>query len=134
MGAPQKVLTVAPASWGPALAAILAPSCSVPGDLHSIGAQVESGQAVAFAVDDGGGIVAAFVLRVDGSEGVVVAAAGALGHESLISLLLPGIEARFVGCSAIRFHTERPGLARVMEKFGYVGQEVVMRKELNYGR
>lgn len=130
VGAPEKVLIIAPAAWGEMLAAMLAACFTAPGALATVGAQVEDGRALAFTVDYCGEIVAAFVLRVEGAEGVIVAAAGRLDGVDLIPALLPHIEDRFTGCRAIRFHTERPGLARLMAAAGYVGQEVVMRKEL----
>lgn len=130
VGAPEQVLTIAPADWGGVLASILAPCFTVPGALAAVGAQVADGRAVAFTADDGGGIVGAFVLRVEECEGVIVAAAGELHGVSLVPLLLPYIEQKFIGCRAIRFHTARPGLARVMQGRGYKGQEIIMRKEI----
>lgn len=131
MGAPEKVLTIAPADWGDALAEILAPCFDRADDLAEVGAQIVQGRALAFTADDGGSIVGAFVLRVDGYEGVIVAAAGHLDGVTLIPLLLPTIEAKFTGCKAIRFHTSKPGMARVMQQFGYRGQEIVLRKDIH---
>jgi hypothetical protein len=130
MGAPEKILIIAAAEWGEVIAAQLAPCFTVPGALALVADQVQAGIAQVFTVDDGGGIVGAFVLRVEGSEGVIVAAAGHLEGVELLPLLLPQIEARFVGCSAVRVHTARPGLAKVMAGFGYQGQEIVLRKGL----
>lgn len=124
-------MSVSPADWGDALAELLAPAFVSREALLGVGLQVVQGVASAFAVEDKGEVIAAFVLRVDGDEGVVVAASGKGGDVRLIPALLPSIEARFVGCTAIRFHTARPGLARVMKSLGYDGQEVVMRKEIH---
>ncbi|MCK9991398.1 MAG: hypothetical protein RugAbin2_02412 [Rugosibacter sp.] len=125
-----KALSVSPAGWGEALAELLAPAFTSEEALIGVGRQVVEGLASAFIVEDEGELVAAFVLRVDDDEGVVVAASGSGQNVRLIPALLASIEARFYGCSAIRFHTARPGLARVMQEYGYVGQEVVMRKDL----
>lgn len=130
MGAYEKTLIVMAAEWGEVIAAILAPCFTVPGVLAAVGRQVEGGQALAFTADDGGEIVGAFVLRVEGDEGVVVAAAGKVDGVDLIHALLPQIESRFIGCRAIRFHTARAGLAKIMAHYGYTGQEIIMRKEL----
>lgn len=124
----QKKLIVAPAAWGEAAADMLRNCFTVPGALEAVAHQVETGRAQLFTADDGGEIVAAFVLRVDGDEGVIVAANGPL---SLIPALLPAMEQRFIGCRAVRVHTARPGLARVLTKHcGYGGQEIVLRKAI----
>jgi hypothetical protein len=124
----QKKLTIAPAGWGQVAADLLRECFTVSGALEMVGAQVESGRALLFTVDDGGGIVAAFVLRVDGTEGVIVAATGGL---DLMPELLPLMEARFSGCSAVRIHTARAGLAKLLvARNGYGGQEIVLRKTL----
>lgn len=130
MGAPEKVLIVAPAEWGTVAAELLAQCFTVPGALDQVAGQVQEGRAQLFAVDDGGGIIGAFVLRVDGGEGVLVAAAGKLDGADLLPLLLPQIEGRFIGCHAIRIHTARPGLVKLLGALGYSGQEIVMRKNL----
>lgn len=134
MGQAEKSLTIAPALWGQVLAGLLAPCFTVPGALDAVAGQVESGRAHAFSLDYCGEIVGAFVLRVEGREGVIVAAAGLLEGVDLTPIMLPHIESRFVGCDAVRFHTARPGMARLVAAHGYVGQEVVLRKELTDGR
>lgn len=121
----QKALTVAAADWGSPADELLAGCFTNAGALAQVRAQVESGQAQLFMADAGGEIVAAFVLRVDGVEGVIVAAAGPV---ELIPALLPHMEKRFVGCRAFRIHTARAGLARVLLAHGYDGQEIVLRK------
>lgn len=126
----QEVLTIAPADWGQVLADILAPCFASEQTLIAVGRQVVEGRAIAFTADNGGGIVGAFVLRVDGDEGVIMAAAGELRAVSLVPLLLPHIENKFIACKSIRFHTSRPGLAHIMSQYGYAGQEVVLRKEV----
>ena len=127
MGAYEKILTIAPALWGAMAEEMLADCFTVPGALQDVAHQVETGRATLFMVEEGGDVLAAFVLRVyDNNEGVIVAAAG--GIDTFVSCL-PAVEEKFIGCKAIRFHTARPGLARVWERLGYRPQEIVMRKE-----
>lgn len=82
----------------------------------------------------GADCLGAFVLRVDhgpmGSEGVIVAAAGHLPGHDLIEICLPTIEKLFTDCTAIRYHTARPALARRLVSHGYGPAEIVCRKEL----
>lgn len=123
----QAQLIVGRAAWGAAAAELLRDCFTVPGALEQVAQQVKRGRAKLFLADDGGGIVAAFVLRTEGAEGVIVAA----NAESieLLPALLPHIEARFIGCKSVRFHTARAGLARMMMAHGYGGQEIVLRKD-----
>ncbi len=124
---PEK-LTVLSAQWSPEAAELLRPCFTVAGALEQVGCQVESGRAVLFvALAESGAMRAAFVLRVDGDEGVIVAAVGPL--ESLPALL-PHMEKRFAGCRAVRVHTARPALVRILRAAGYLPQEFVMRREL----
>lgn len=126
----NQTLTIAPADWGDACAGILRACFAEDRALLEVGRQVVQGRALLFAAETGGEIVGAFVLRVDGDEGVIVAAAGHLDGVSLIPALLSHIESKFTGCRAIRFHTDNPAMARVMSRYGYAGQEVVLRKDL----
>lgn len=130
MGSHEKTLTIARADWGQPAADLLADCFTVPDALDKVARQVEEGAASLFTVDDGGAIVAAFVLRVEGDEGVIVAANSTEGIDMFVALL-PHVEERFQGCSAVRFHTARPGLAKIMQAHGYAGQEVVLRKEIH---
>lgn len=137
MGAPEKALTltIAAAPWSVSVADLLAPCVASDAALIAIGRQVVGGVASAFVARNHDGFaVGAFVLRVDGDQGVIVAAAGDLQGVSLIPALLAHIEARFIGCRSIRFHTGRPGMAHVMGQCGYRGAEVVMQKDLNYAQ
>lgn len=129
MEKPEK-LTVLSAQWSPEAAELLRPCFTVAGALEQVGAQVESGRAVLFvALAESGEMRAAFVLRVDGDEGVIVAAVGPLKS---MPALLPHIEGRFMGCDSVRFHTSRPGVARLMAECGYTDDlpEIVLRKRL----
>lgn len=120
-------MTIAPASWGEVAAELLRDCFTVPGALELVAAQVEAGAASLFMVDQGDEIIAAFVLRVDGDEGVIVAASGPV---SLILELLPHMEARFSGCRVMRIHTARPAVARMLSRRGYGAAELVLRKVL----
>lgn len=77
--------------------------------------------------------VAAFLLRQDGPEIVVVAAVGALPGVSLLDAILPHIEAT-TSAKWIRIHSSRRGMARQLARHGYTMAEVVYRKEINRGR
>lgn len=125
-------LQVDQAPWSQTMAELLAPCVTNAAALVAIGRQVVNEVATGFLVSAGDRPVAAFVLRVDGDEGVIVAGAGRLNGVKLLETLMPGIEARFHGCRSIRFHTARPGMAKVMAKMGYRGAEVVMQKDLNH--
>lgn len=129
MGEIEKPLTIAAADWGQVATDLLRECFTRPEALELVRGQVEAGRAALFTVDEGGEIVAAFVLRVDGDEGVIVAANSTDGLATFIALL-PHVEQRFTGCKSVRFHTARPGLGKLMRSFGYGGQEIVLRKGL----
>jgi hypothetical protein len=120
-------LTIAQASWGEVAAELLRDCFTVPGALEKVAAQVEAGVASLFMVDQGDEIVAAFVLRVDGDEGVIVAFGGPV---ALSLELLPHMEARFSGVRVIRAHTARPGVAHLLARREYGAAEIVLRKVL----
>lgn len=120
-------LTIAQASWGEVAAELLRDCFTVPGALEKVAAQVEAGIASLFMVDQGDEIVAAFVLRVDGDEGVIVAFGGPV---ALSLELLPHMEARFSGVRVIRVHTARPGVAHLLARREYDAAEIVLRKVL----
>lgn len=96
--------------------------------------QVEQGGASVFYVMAGAECVGAFVLRADGtadgSEGVIVAAAGHLPGADLIETCLPQIEKLFINCRRIRYHTARPAMARRLVAHGYAPAEIVCMKEI----
>jgi hypothetical protein len=101
--------------------------------LDDIKKQVSEG-AQLFEVQHLGETVVAFVLRIDRlttkNEGVIVVAAGELPGVDLTSSIVPTIEKMFIGCHSIRMHTDRIGLAKKMERLGYVASEIVLRKGL----
>ncbi len=109
-----------------------------PLSLVNVRRQVEDGQAQLFQVMDGKKVVGAFILRVDktatGCEGVIVAGAGQCDGVDMINTCMPAIEKMFIGCDRIRYHTEKPALARKLSAMGYSGGELVCFKELSHGR
>lgn len=127
---PQE-LTLEPGAWGPDADRLIAQAVqhASPADIRH---QVENLGARLFYVRQAGAIRAAFVLRVDGREGVIVAAAGDLPGADLTASCMPAIESLFVGCDAIRYHTARPALARKLATLGYQAREIVCMKELNH--
>jgi len=125
-------LSIQPGEWGPEAERLL-PLALQYATLKEIRAQVENGARL-FYVTQGAETVAAFVLRVDhtaeGSEGVIVAAAGKLKGGDLMATCMPAIESLFIGCKSIRYHTARPAVARKMAMLGYRPAEIVCTKIL----
>ena len=126
---PQE-LTIEPGPWSDAAAHWLdqAKGAATLADLQE---QAETGAAL-FYVKHQGATVGAFLLRVDqtasGADGVIVAAAAELRGVDMIASCLPAIEEKFIGCTAVRFHTGNPALARKLARSGYVGAEIVCIK------
>lgn len=84
-------------------------------------------------VEDEAGVLVGFViLKVErftqGSEGVIIAAAGRLPGADLIELVLPQLERAFTGVASYRVTTARRGLIRKLQKHGWVGTHAVLRK------
>lgn len=129
MEAGKKVLTIEPREWSPAVAALLARAFTH-GDPEVIGADVRDGRAGLFAVCQGDTLGAVFVLRIDGDEGVIVAAAGGVPGVDLTADVLPHVERMFSGVRRIRIHTSRPGMAKKLTRQGYGAAEIVLFKEL----
>ena len=103
--------------------------------LDDIKFQVANG-AQLFEVEDGaGGVLAAFVLRVDRlacrTVGVIVAAGGAAPGVDLTASIVPHIEKNmFVGVDAVSVHTERAGLVKKLSRQGYRVAEIILEKEV----
>lgn len=108
-----------------------------PANLQGIKYQVDQQIAKLFYLWNDIDICGAFVLRIDtngiGSEGVIVAAAADLHGVDLMATCMPAIEKKFIGCGAIRYHTNRPAVAKKMARFGFVADEIVCRKEMKNG-
>lgn len=125
-------LTVSPAAWNEAAAALLLRAVdSKSAHLADLRDTVESAGATLFHVLSGNRIVGAVVLRVDrfasGAQGVIVAAAGRLPGVRLADLL-PHFEARMPGVDSIRIHTSRRGMVRRLLRSGYSISETVLVK------
>lgn len=132
---PQKV-TVTAGSWSQDADSWLSLAVRFP-YLAGLRHQCEQGIAQLFYVWAGGELCGAFVLRIDSDgtidEGVICAAAGELKGIDLMATILPVIEDKFKGCSAIRFHTSFPAVAKKMAWHGYAADEIVSRKVIHYG-
>lgn len=128
-----QTLTIEPGQWGAAADRLIGLAAPF-GTLSDIRAQVESGAARLFYAKHEGGIVLAFVLRVDttanGDEGVIVAAGGDMQGIDLTASCLPAIESLFLNCARIRYHTQNPALARKLSRLGYAAREIVCFKEV----
>lgn len=125
----EKVLTIGPREWSPEASALLAQAFTH-GSADQLGADVVAGRAGLFAVDDGERVAALFVLRVDGDEGVIVAAAGGVQGVDLTADVLPHVERMFSNVRRIRIHTARAGMAKKLARQGYAAAEIVLFKEV----
>lgn len=126
----EKSLTIEPATWCAQTDHLIGQALqhATPAEIRH---QVEHCGARLFHIKHGAAIVGAFVLRVDGNEGVIVAATAKLDGIDMVGACMPAIEAMFIGCNSIRYHTARPALVRKMARLGYVAREIVCFKELN---
>jgi len=94
-------------------------------DLPEILAEVEQGQAEAWRIDGG---KAYMVTRIEsgtqGHELVVVCFEGRSLRQYAEHII---DKARAAGCGSIRYHTDRPGMGRMLERFGFEVAETVYR-------
>lgn len=97
--------------------------------------QVEQGIATLFYMTVNNETCGAFVLRIDKcgqiNEGVICAASASHNGIDMMASIVPAIEKMFIGCHAIRFHTNTPAVARKMARFGYAADEIISRKIIN---
>lgn len=124
----EVTLTIERGDWSPLAAEYVAQALPF-APVEGIAAQVESGAALLFYVREGREMVGCYVLRVEGREGVIVAASGNCAGVDLTQLLLAHVENQFIDVDALRIHTARPGMVRRLQAAGYTPQEFVMRKE-----
>lgn len=129
-------LTIEPGAWGPDAAAWLSQALGH-STIEDLKGQLEQGAAL-FYIRHEGATVGAFLLRVDhtekGAEGVIVAGAAALDGVDMMAACMPAIEARFKGCTSLRYHTNSPAVMRKLARFGYVPREIIAVKEINHGQ
>ena len=124
-----------PCPWSDEIADHLQRAC-VYATRADLKAQADKG-AQCFAIEHGGELIGAYMLRVDqptaGPEGVIVAASGHIENVELLESVYPAIEAQFrhAGCRTMRIHTARPGIARMMGARGFNMAEIVLSKVLN---
>lgn len=127
-------MLVRPATWTEQNEAMIRRALAT-ATLDDIKFQVANG-AQLFEVEDGaGGVLAAFVLRVDRlacrTVGVIVAAGGAAPGVDLTASIVPHIEKNmFVGVDAVSVHTERAGLVKKLSRQGYRVAEIILEKEV----
>lgn len=132
----MNTLTVKNERWNDGASKWLAPAQS-DYPLHEMMADCQSGVVSLFNVYQSENHIASFLLRKDGAEMVVVAAGGYLVGGSLYKVITPYVEelARSNRCHALRGHTSRAGVGRLMERAGWEQSEIVYRKEVSgYGR
>jgi|GEM_PF-6492087 len=112
--------------WCAEVDALMHKAClhASPGEMR---AQWEAGAAL-FLVKRGGTMIGAYLLRVDGDEGVILAGAGDGGGIDLVGVVVPIMEQQFVGVRSIRVHTSRPGMLRRLVAQGYEAREMVLAK------
>lgn len=137
-----ETLRIEPAAWSGEVARLLARAIPKddPHGLFGLHDDVQAQRAALIGVWAGQRLAGVYACRLDrfacGAELVIVAASGRLPGVSLTASVLPAIEAtaRGLGASAVRVHTRRPGLRRVLARYGYAETEVVLTKGLSSGR
>jgi hypothetical protein len=128
----SQALTLVQGAWGEDAAHWLAQALASAtlADLHM---QWEQGASL-FRILSAEQLVGAFLLRVDqtsqGPQGVIVAAAAEMAGVDMIASCMPAIEGMFKGVRSIRYHTQKPALARKMARIGYRAQELICVKEI----
>ena len=130
---------IEPSKWDSEAALLLIPALPHDPDftINDLAYSVNMGESTLFTVTDNDGIVkAAFVLRKEGSEMVMVAVGGHLQGASVTGLLSPYVEevAAQNGCASIRTHTRKKGIERLAIKAGWERSEVIYRKAVGRGR
>lgn len=129
-------LTVRPLEWCAAAGNMLkrAMKSDPLAGVEALEIMVNAGEAALFGVFCGLYLRGAYVLRIEkkpnGNEGVIVAAAGRLNGVKLVNSLLGHVENQFLGCAAIRIHTARPGMMRMLKRAGYRAAETILVKGL----
>ena len=115
-----------------AYAAAYRPDRETAGGLGSMDEAMRGAQL--FEVVVAGVVVARYALRQDhyenGSEIVIVAAAGGLPGVDLVASLVPTIERQGAIADRMTMRTRRPGLVRKMKKQGWVLDAYCMGKKI----
>lgn len=94
-------------------------------DAADIAADVESGNAEAWRIDDGEAYMVNRIERTATGKELVVMVLQGRGLRRIAPQIIEA--ARSVGCVTIRFHTTRPGMARMLKPFGFEEAERVYR-------
>lgn len=131
----EKSLIIEPTTWGDDVEALTRAAFPHPSNhkratLDAMRSEVQRGEAKAFVVKHEEKAVLVFVLKVEGTEGVVLLAAGNMEGVDLTANIMPHIEALFIGCTSVRVHTERAGLTKKLACMGYQAREIVLSKHL----
>lgn len=118
----------------------LAPACDKFMSVEELRQAIENREMSLFSVSENGEEVCNFVLRLDGEEDqkemVVVVGGGNLKGDSLFKICTPYIEEIARKCNAqwIRGHVNSKAKALLMERAGYIQEEIIFRKEVGHGR
>jgi hypothetical protein len=131
----EKSLTIEPTTWGDDVEALIRSAFPHPSDhkratLDAMRIEVQRGEAKAFLVKHEARAVLVFVLKVEGTEGVILLGAGSMEGVDLTATIMPHIESLFIGCTSVRVHTERAGLTKKLACMGYQAREIVLSKHL----
>jgi len=124
-----ETIAIVPAAWSAAAERWLRLAMQH-ASLHDLKNQVQRQEAMLFHVQGDGELVGAMVLRVEGTEGVIVSAGGNLPGYDFTLDLLPHVEKLFINVKSVRIHTARPGLAKKLTALGYFPAEMVFVKDI----
>lgn len=100
-------------------------------DIADIADDVMSGRAELFEVQKKGYVVLRLEQLVNGKELVIVAGEGRGLREVMPVLIDIGINN---GANSIRLHTQRKGIEKMAGRFGFLRDEVVMKKVIGNGQ
>lgn len=96
-------------------------------DMAMIRAEVQQGMAGLYRCEDGGQLDGRVVLRLEGTELVIVLGEGR-GAKKWAGVIEQ--YARHLGATTLRTHIQRKGLKRIYEGIGWQQREIVMGKTL----
>ncbi|MGD1880011.1 MAG: hypothetical protein ACFB13_21215 [Kiloniellaceae bacterium] len=121
-----------PRPWDAEAESWLAKLCEdEPGGLAELASEVRAGRCDHWAIFEDGARVGSFVTRIDtmaeGARDFVITHAAARAATPIVESLLPSMEfvAWSLGCSRMRLHTSRPGMAEKLRRQGYGLPETV---------
>lgn len=124
----SQALTIEAGDWGPDADVWLSKALAH-STLDDLRGQVQAGASL-FYFKHEAVTVGALLLRVDGDEGVIVAAAVELSGVDMMGTCMPAIERMFIGCKTVRYHTNNPAVLRKMARHGYRPREIIAVKDI----